>query len=491
MDWRNLKNDRARAAYDNFHELDGRFADNVVLQIKHGPIDFQAREPVSPLFGALEHTNEAIELQVTQEYLGQQRHLVFIVPMWKEALDFDLHVKGPGTFVKDVVAGRVFNRPSGGFVGVVNVGLDPTGWARIWPRRISMVSAGSRGIPNLTAARIADEWTRLTFGHDPRVVSTINSMELRSWRTYERYTGPLGLQTLTDIVGPHYGPAVEASERNGWGQWHRADEKGVGMDRTVATGTGYIGQYRPAVAAMYESVASCPDDLVLFMHHLPYTHTLHSGKTVIQSIYDDHYAGAADAARYVDDWESLEGAIDEGRYRAVLAKLEYQAGHARVWRDAVVTWFWKTSGIADAQGRAGRHPGRIEAESMSLTGYQPEAVLPWEAASDGRAVVCGAGAHSCEAQTVFHGGAGWYDLAVQYFDIRDGVARFSLFVNDQRVASWSADDTLPSTKVDAHTSTWHRARGLALRPNDTIRIVGVPDDGDRAAIDYVEIMPLR
>ncbi len=491
MDWRNLKNDRARAAYDNFHDLDGRFADNVVLQIKHGPIDFQAREPVSPLFGALEHTNEAIELQVTQEYLGQQRHLVFIVPMWKEALDFDLHAKGAGTFVKDVVAGRVSKRPTGGFVGVVNVGLDPT-WMGSDLAQANLYGFGRLAWnPNLTAARIADEWTRLTFGADPRVVSTISSMQLRSWRTYERYTGPLGLQTLTDIVGPHFGPAVEASERNGWGQWHRADEQGVGMDRTVATGTGFIGQYRPAVAAMYESVATCPDDLVLFMHHLPYTHVLHSGKTVIQSIYDDHYAGAADAARYVDDWESLEGAIDETRYHAVLARLEYQAGHARVWRDAVVTWFWKTSGIADAQNRAGHHPGRIEAESMTLTGYQPEAVLPWEAASDSRAVACGAGAHACEAQTVYHGAAGWYDLAVQYFDIRDGVARFSLFVNDQRVTSWSADDTLPSTKIDAHTSTWHRVRGLALRPNDTIRIVGVPDDGDRAAIDYIEIMPRR
>jgi alpha-glucuronidase len=263
------------------------------------------------------------------------------------------------------------------------------------------------------------------------------------------------------------------------------------MDRTVATGTGYIGQYRPPVAAMYESVATCPDDLVLFMHHLPYTHVLHSGKTVIQAIYDDHYAGAADAARYVDDWESLEGAIDEARYHAVLARLEYQAGHARVWRDAVVTWFWKTSGIADTQSRAGHHPGRIEAESMTLTGYQPEAVLPWEAASESRAIACAAAAHACEAQTVYHGAPGWYDLAVQYFDLREGVARFSLFVNDQRVTSWSADDTLPSTKIDAHTSTWHRVRGLALRPNDTIRIVGVPDDGDRAAIDYIEVTSRR
>ena len=167
MDWRNLKNDRARAAYDNFHDLDGRFADNVVLQIKHGPIDFQAREPVSPLFGALEHTNEAIELQVTQEYLGQQRHLVFIVPMWKEALDFDLHAKGAGTFVKDVVAGRVFKRPTGGFVGVVNVGLDPT-WMGSDLAQANLYGFGRLAWnPNLTALRIADEWTRLTFGPRP------------------------------------------------------------------------------------------------------------------------------------------------------------------------------------------------------------------------------------------------------------------------------------------------------------------------------------
>ena len=131
-------------------------------------------------------------------------------------------------------------------------------------------------------------------------------MQLTSWRTYENYTGPLGLQTLTDIIGNHYGVAVEASERNGWGQWHRADAQGVGMDRTVATGTGYIGQYRPHIARIYESLATCPDDLLLFIHHVPYTYILHSGKTVIQSIYDSHYEGAEAVEQYVRDWKSLE-----------------------------------------------------------------------------------------------------------------------------------------------------------------------------------------
>src|SRR4029077_198714 len=109
--------------------------------------------------------------------------------------------------------------------------------------------------------------------------------------------------------GNHYGVAGEASERNGWGQWHRADENGVGMDRTVATGTGYIGQYAPAVARMYESLANCPDDLLLFMHHVPYTHVLHSGKTVIQYLYDSHYEGAEAVAGYVRDWKSLQGRV--------------------------------------------------------------------------------------------------------------------------------------------------------------------------------------
>jgi alpha-glucuronidase len=125
MDWRDPKNDRARAAYDNFHPLDGKFDDNVIVQIKNGPIDFQVREPASPLFGALERTNQAIELQVTQEYFGQSKHMVFLAPMWKETLDFDMRARGDAvTTLKALVAGKTFDRPLGGFVGVVNVGLD-------------------------------------------------------------------------------------------------------------------------------------------------------------------------------------------------------------------------------------------------------------------------------------------------------------------------------------------------------------------------------
>ena len=263
--------------------------------------------------------------------------------------------------------------------------------------------------PDLSAQRIIDEWTRLTFGSDPKVVETINSIQLTSWRTFENYTGPLGLQTLTDIVGDHYGVAVEASERNGWGQWHNADEKGVGMERTVAKGTGYIGQYRPAVAKVYESLETCPDDLLLFLHHVPYTYKLHSGKTVIQYIYDSHYEGSEAVAGWVRNWKTLRGRIDDQRYNDVLAQLEYQAAHTEVWRDAVNDWFHRTSGIDDAKHRVGHHPGRIEAEAMKLEGYTVSDIKPWETASGGKAVTCPQA--KCTAELRYDGAPGWYDAA--------------------------------------------------------------------------------
>ena len=502
LDWRDPKNDRARAAYDIFHPLDGQFDDNVIVQIKNGPIDFQVREPVSPLFGGLEKTNEAIELQITQEYTGQQRHLCFLVPMWKEVLDFDLQARGPGTPVKNLVAGRTFHRPLGGFVGVANVGRDAT-WLGSHLAMANLYGFGRLAWnPDLASAQIAEEWTRLTFGSSPHVVSTVDDMLLRSWRIYEDYTGPLGLGTLTDILGSHYGPGIESAERNGWGQWIRADAEGIGMDRTVATGTGYIGQYAPAVAKVYESLATCPDNLLLFMHHVPYSYRLHSGKSVIQYVYDSHYAGAEAAQGLVTEWAALRDWMDEQRYGEVLARLEYQAGHARVWRDAVCSWFLRESGIPDAKGRAGNfsnRPNRIEAESMKLEGYQVVDVTPWETASGGKAVECTglrpgsaqlpapASAEGCTASFSYHGTAGWRDLSVEYFDQNNGASRFRVYVGAQLVDQWIADDHLPSRKPDGSSSTRRLITGLALRPGDEIRIEGTPDGEEYAPLDYVEI----
>jgi len=363
LDWHDLKNDRAKAAYDNFHPLDGAFDDNAIVQIKNGPIDFQVREPASPLFAGLRRTNEAIELQITQEYTGQQRQLCFLVPMWKEVLDFDMHVgdlhidtnaaDANTTPVKALAAGRVFHRPIGGFVGVANVGLDAT-WLGSPLAMANLYGFGRLAWdPTLTAEQIIDEWTRLTFGSDPLVVKTITAMQLNSWHVYESYTGPLGAGTLTNILGNHYDPGPESSEENGWGQWHRADHAGIGMDRTVATGTGFIGQYPPAVQELYESLPRCPDNLLLFFHHVPYTYILHSGKTVIQHIYDSHYAGADRARDFVSQWKTLEGHVDNERYRDILARFDYQAAEAIVWRDAICNWIYKLSSVPDEKGRVG------------------------------------------------------------------------------------------------------------------------------------------
>jgi len=482
MDWRNLKNDRARAADDNFRALDGKFDNNVVIQIKNGPIDFQVREPVSPLFGTLAKTKEAIELQITQEYMGQARHTVFLVPMWKEALDFDLRVNDRAAPVKSQVSA---------IVGVSNAGMD-NNWFGNHMSQANLYGFGRLAWnPDLSARQIAGEWTRLTFGNDPKVLQTIVDMQLSSWRTYENYTGPLGLQTLTDITGNHYGVNVEASERNGWGQWHRADtegdNKGVGMDRTVATGTGFIGQYAPAVARIYESLATCPDNLLLFMHHVPYTHALHSGKTVIQYLYDSHYEGAKAVEGYVRNWKSLQGRVDEQRYGEVLAQLEYQAGQAEVWRDAVSNWFLRASGIPDAKGRVGNYPGRLEAESAKLEGYQPIDVTPWEDASGGKAVECAAA--KCATTFVYHGAPGVFQIRVRYFDTNNGVSRFRALLANKVIGDWTAADRLPTRKIDSTSSSLYTMERISLRPGDEIRIDGTPDGGETAALDYIEITP--
>jgi len=485
LDWRDPKADRARAAYDIFHPLDGKFADNVIIQTKEGPIDFQAREPVSPLFGGIPHTNQAMELQITQEYLGQQRHLVYIAPMWKEVLDFDMRVNGGSTPVKDVVSGQAFRRRLGGMIGVACVGQEWLGS----PLAIANLYAFGRLAwdPSLTPEQIAEEWVRQTISSDPAVIRTVVAMLMQSWRAYESYTGPLGLQTLTDITGSHYGPNIESSERNGWGQWHKADHEGVGLDRTVATGSGFVGQYQPEVAKIYESVATTPDDLLLFFHHVPYTYKLHDGKTVIQYLYDSHYEGAAQAARFTENWESLKGRIDAGLYADVLARLQYQAGHAIVWRDAVVQYFFNLSGIPDTEGRAGHYPNRLEAESARLTGYKVIDVSPFEDASNGKAVSCN-GQQTCSVEWTWAGAGGLFNIAIQYFDLQGGVARFVIFINGKQADSWSADDKLPSRRPNGDNSTRHTVHDVALKPGDRIRIEGIPDGSDPAALDYIELL---
>jgi len=214
---------------------------------------------------------------------------------------------------------------------------------------------------------------------------------------------------------------------------------------------------------------------------------LHSGKTVIQYLYDAHYDGADAVDGFARSWKTLEGHLDERRYNEILAQLNYQAGQAVVWRDAVNNWFYRESTIADARGRVGNHPARTEAETLHLDGYIPMEPIRWESASGGKAVECRT--PRCEASTNYMGVAGWFTLQVQYFDQNNGSARYRVRINDQIVEEWQATFIVPTARIDSSSSTRRTISRIALRPGDTIRIEGIPEGGEFAGLDYIEILP--
>ncbi len=350
QDWRDTKTDRARAAYDHFMPLDGLFRDNVILQIKNGPMDFQVREPVSPLFGGLERTNQVLELQITQEYTGQQRHLCYLVPQWKEILAFDTYAQGPGSTVAKIVTGSVFPQRWSGLAAVANIGDDPN-WTGHTLAQANLYGYGRLAWdPELTSEQITREWVVLTFGHDPEVVATVSELLLGSWQVYENYTVPLGIGWMCN-PGHHYGPSPEGYEYSRWGTYHRADRTAIGVDRSVRSGTGFAGQYRPENARRYETVETCPEELLLFFHRIPYTHVLKSGKTLIQHIYDTHFLGVEQVKEMIEKWKGLEGKINPETFFHVLERLEGQLADAKEWRDVLNTYFYRLTHIPDIHGR--------------------------------------------------------------------------------------------------------------------------------------------
>lgn len=350
QDWRDRSTDRARAAYDHFKPLDGQFHDNVVLQIKNGPLDFQVREPVSPLLGGMEHTHQILEFQITQEYTGQQRHVCYLVPQWKEILEFDTCAQGKYAPVKHVADGSLWGRARNGIAAVTNVGAD-WNWTGHLLAQANLYGYGRLAWnPDLSAEAIAEEWVKLVFGLDELVVTAITQMLMDSWPIYESYTSPLGVGWM---VNPdhHYGPNVDGYEYSKWGTYHYADSKGIGVDRTVHSGSGYSSQYMGANAERYESLEQCPDELLLFFHHVPYEHRLKSGSTVIQHIYDTHFEGAERAAALLSTWRELQGRMKQTYFEQVEARLEEQAEHAKEWRDQINTYFYRKSGIEDRKRR--------------------------------------------------------------------------------------------------------------------------------------------
>lgn len=350
LDWRDRSEDRAKAAYENFKPLDGQFMDNVILQVKNGPMDFQIREAVSPLFGAMKKTNIILEFQATQEYTGQQKHVCYLLPMWKEVLNFDTYAQGKGSLVSNVIDGSLFKREYGGIAAVSNLG-DSRCWTGHPLAQANLYGFGKIAWnPDLSSEEIAEEWVKLTFGCDKEIVYKIVSILMESRDVYEKYTSPLGIGWMVN-PGHHYGPNVDGYEYSPWGTYHYADWRGLGVDRTVSTGTGYTSQYNEPIASMYENIETCPEELLLFFHHVPYTHKLKSGKTIIQHIYDTHFEGVEKVEEFIVKWSSLKDKISKDVFELVYEKFNIQLKDSKEWRDVINTYFYRKTGIKDMHGR--------------------------------------------------------------------------------------------------------------------------------------------
>jgi len=338
QDWRDTVTDRAKAAYDTYRPLDGQFADNVYLQVKNGPMDFQVREPVSPLLGDMEKTNLLLEFQITQEYTGQQKDTCYLAPMWKEILQFNTYADKP--YVKNRICG---------IAGVSNIGNDYN-WCGNKLAQANLFAYGRLGMnPDEDTGDMTTMWVQLTFNNEKNVVDVISDILLKSWQVYENYNAPLGLGWL---VSPnhHYGPSPDGYEYQQWGTYHRANLHAVGVDRT-SKGTGYTMQYHKENQQMYEKRETCPEELLLFFHRVEYTYRLKSGKTLIQHIYDSHFEGAEQVAEFIKNWKSLEGKIDNTDYQNVYSRLIMQLQNAEEWRDVINSYFYRKCGIPDEKGR--------------------------------------------------------------------------------------------------------------------------------------------
>ncbi|MCR5603272.1 MAG: alpha-glucuronidase [Lachnospiraceae bacterium] len=353
QDWRDLTTDRAKAGYDYFSSLDGKFADNVILQIKNGPMDFQVREPVSPLFGGMRNTNQMLEVQIAQEYTGHQIDVCYLIPWFKQILAFKTYLNGVNdekSTVAEIVSGRARNVSLGGIAAVANTGNDDN-WTGNDLAAANLYGFGRLAWnTDLEAEEIAREWIKLTFGGiDNKTEDVIVDILMGSWPAYEKYTSPLGIGWMV-TPHDHYGPNIDGYEYDRWGTYHRADWQGLGIERGPE-GTDYAGQYNSPNREMYSNSETTPEELLLFFHKMPYKHVLKSGKTIIQHIYDTHFEGYEEAKKMQADWSALEGKIDKRAFEETAKRFEMQVKNAREWCDIVNSYFYRKSGIDDEKGR--------------------------------------------------------------------------------------------------------------------------------------------
>lgn len=339
--------DRFREAYDEFVPLDGKFKENVILQVKNGPIDFQPREPFSPLFGAMEETNTMIELQVTQEYFGFNLHLAYQGPLFTEALQADTYAKGEGSTVAKVVDGSVFEYEKTGMAAVINPGTDPNWTGHPFVQSSWYAFGRLAWNHTLSAEDIAEEWIRVTFSNDSRVVEPVKEIMMMSREAGVNYRSPLGLTHLY-AQGHHYGPAPWTSDlpRADWTAvyYHKADKQGIGFDRTE-TGSNAVEQYHEPVANIYRDPERIPEEYLLWFHHVPWDREMNSGRTLWEELVYKYYAGVKQVRQMQEQWDSLEGLIDNQRFEHVQALLAIQQRDAVRWRDSCVLYFQTLSGM--------------------------------------------------------------------------------------------------------------------------------------------------
>lgn len=320
--------DRAKQAYLEFKPLDGQFRPNVIVQVKNGPVDFQPREPYSPLFGTMRHTPLMVEFQITQEYLGHSNHLVYLAPMWKEFFGLV-----PPSTLKAVA-------------GVSNIGSDANwcghpfaqaNWYAFW--RLAWN-------PSLSSEAIADEWLRQTFSKEKEFVEPIGRLMLRSHEAAVDYMMPLGLHHIFSW-GHHYGPEPWCDVPGARPDWmpsyyHRADGNGIGFDRSH-TGSRATAQYPDSLCRLYDDPATCPEQYLLWFHHLPWNHRMKSGRTLWDELCHRYESGVQQVREFQKTWDRVESLIDAERFRDVQSRLKTQLRDAVWWKDACLLYFQEFS----------------------------------------------------------------------------------------------------------------------------------------------------
>jgi alpha-glucuronidase len=333
--------DRFKQAYAEFKPLDGTFRNNVMVQVKNGPIDFQPREPFSPLFGAMPKTPLMMEFQITQEYLGQATNLVYEAPLFKEVLNADTYENGKGSSVATVVDGTLEHHSLTGMAGVSNIGND-INWTGHPFGQANWYAFGRIAWDyNLSSEKIADEWIRQTFSNNRNFVETVKKMMIASREAVVNYMTPLGLHHIMGY-GNHYGPApwYNKAPRADWNPvyFHRADSVGIGFDRT-ARGSNALAQYQREVDSMFSNLPTCSEKFLLWFHHIPWDYKMKSGRTLWDELCYKYNEGV-DTLRWMQGaWKNMEKYIDEERYNHVRMLLNIQEKEAVWWRDACLLYF--------------------------------------------------------------------------------------------------------------------------------------------------------